>query len=242
MPSINTDFVTKTATPGDYRDSRLLGFLLRISKTGTKSYQVQGRIKGAGIIRHTIGKHGAPWTPKFAREEAERVLRLMKTGIDPRNEKRERQEQQQAKISQDRADQLRTKLTLRKVFEDWEKDERKDKKSTKDLYKQVLHKHLSDWLDLPLCEITTDMVSKRYNEVADRTVASANNTFRALRRLYNWVILEHETASGEPIISFNPVEVLSKRNKWRTLSSRDDLIADEDLKAWFNAVITLDND
>jgi hypothetical protein len=32
---------------------------------------------------HSIGRHGAPWTPDTARKEAQRLLGILVTGIDP---------------------------------------------------------------------------------------------------------------------------------------------------------------
>ena len=239
--NINTDFVTRTREPGEYRDSRLLGLVLRVSSTGAKSYQVQGRIKGAGVVRHTIGKHGAPWTCRSAREEAERILHLMKTGVDPRQEKRERLAVQSARIAEETIKQLREEVTVKLAFESWCADERKVKASTKKLYKEVICKHLVDWLNMPLTEITADMVVKRYDKVADKTVASANNCFRALRRIYNWALLEYEQTTGDLVITSNPVQVLSKRKKWRNLKCRENLVADSDLKILYQALQKLES-
>src|ERR1700738_5161585 len=36
---------------------------------------------------HTIGRHGAPWTPDTAREEAKRLLGEVSKGADPASEK-----------------------------------------------------------------------------------------------------------------------------------------------------------
>ena len=38
---------------------------------------------GGRVHRFTIGKHGSPWTPSRARDEAGRLLALIKTGSDP---------------------------------------------------------------------------------------------------------------------------------------------------------------
>jgi integrase len=42
--------------------------------------------------RYTIGRHGAPWTPDSAREEALRLLREVAKGADPAGDKREARE------------------------------------------------------------------------------------------------------------------------------------------------------
>lgn len=241
MVNINNDFFRKNRPPGQYRDNRLSGFLIKVSATGVSSYQVHGRIKGGGLVRHTIGKHGAPWSPKTARDEAERIVHLMKLGIDPRVVKTERLAEKAVTVALKHNEDLRNSLTLRKAFVDWCADEKKTQPSTKGLYEDCLYKHLKDWLDLPLNGITEEMVVKRYDKVADETVASANNTFRALRRVFYWAMDEYLDTEKKPILLSNPVYVLSKRNKWRKLPPRRVLIDFENLSRWFDAVYSITN-
>src|SRR5439155_1991593 len=47
--------------------------------------------------RYTIGKHGSPWTPDTAREEAQRLLGRVANEVDPTKERK-------AKLSAHRAD------------------------------------------------------------------------------------------------------------------------------------------
>lgn len=242
MANINTDFFrVKNRPPGQYRDEKLSGFIVKISETGVCSYQVHGRIKGGVLVRHTIGKHGAPWTPKMARDEAERIIHLMKLGIDPRAVKAERIAEKAAIVTLKHNEDLRNSLTIRRAFQEWCADEKKTQQSTKDLYRDCLYKHLKDWLDLPLVGVSEEMVVKRYDKVADETVSSANNTFRALRRVFYWSMEEYLDAEKKPILLTNPVRVLSKRNKWRKLPPRRDLIDFKNLSKWFDAVCSLKN-
>jgi hypothetical protein len=61
---------------------------------GVKSYIVQYRLGGRGVStrRVTIGRHGREWQPGPAREEARDILRLVRKGIDPYEERRRRAE------------------------------------------------------------------------------------------------------------------------------------------------------
>jgi integrase len=63
-------------------DSEIKGFGLKITPRGKKIYVLQYRIHGA-LRRYTIGSHGSPWTPTEARDEALRLLGLVKDGKDP---------------------------------------------------------------------------------------------------------------------------------------------------------------
>lgn len=78
-------------------DDRLKGFGLRVEPSGKKSYVLQYRMGGraSGTRRLTIGRHGSPWTPNTARDEAERLLRMIATGTDPIEATRDRQRLEQ---------------------------------------------------------------------------------------------------------------------------------------------------
>lgn len=79
------------AKPGDRDvfiwDSDLKGFGLKVTPSGSKIYVAQGRINGRPK-RYTIGRHGSPWTPDQAREEAGDILHAMSKGEDPMEAKR----------------------------------------------------------------------------------------------------------------------------------------------------------
>lgn len=71
-------------------DSDLSGFGVRVSKAGAKSYVLKYRV-GAMQRWYTIGRHGSPWTPEKARQEAKRLLGRVAEGRDPAaDRKRER--------------------------------------------------------------------------------------------------------------------------------------------------------
>lgn len=63
-------------------DEDLIGFGLKVTPNGRKTYLVQYRIRGAKK-RVMIGVHGSPWTPEQARQEAGRLLGLVANGKDP---------------------------------------------------------------------------------------------------------------------------------------------------------------
>jgi integrase len=68
-------------------DSDLKGFGLKVTPSGSKIYVAQGRINGRPK-RCTRGRHGSPWTPDQAREEAGDILYAMSKGEDPMEVKR----------------------------------------------------------------------------------------------------------------------------------------------------------
>jgi len=64
------------------------GFGARRQRGPAVVYFVKYRTKGGGRQRwHKIGRHGAPWTPDTAREEATRILGTVAAGGDPADER-----------------------------------------------------------------------------------------------------------------------------------------------------------
>ncbi|MBF0455789.1 MAG: tyrosine-type recombinase/integrase [Magnetococcales bacterium] len=69
-------------------DSDLIGFGLKVTPLGRKTYFVQYRHEGRKR-RLSIGPHGSPWTPDMARQKAVEVLGLVSSGEDPAEAKQE---------------------------------------------------------------------------------------------------------------------------------------------------------
>ena len=70
-------------------DADLSGFGLKATPAGRKVYLVQYRLGGrkGRTRRVTIGRHGSPWTPESARNEAKRLLGEVGAGRDPAEER-----------------------------------------------------------------------------------------------------------------------------------------------------------
>jgi Arm DNA-binding domain len=71
-------------------DATLPGFGARRQKGPAVAYVVFYRTTDGRQRWHTIGRHGAPWTPDQARAEARRLLGLVVGGADPAGEKQAR--------------------------------------------------------------------------------------------------------------------------------------------------------
>lgn len=91
MPAKITKRIVDAAKPGEQDsfiwDSEIKGFGLKVTPKGKKVYVLQYRFQGV-LRRYTIGAHGNPWTPDKARDEALRLLGLVKDGKDPATAKK----------------------------------------------------------------------------------------------------------------------------------------------------------
>jgi Arm DNA-binding domain len=67
-------------------DTAVPGFGAR-RQTGAAAYVLKYHTDGGRQRWHTIGRHGAPWTPDTARKEARRLLAEVAQGADPAAEK-----------------------------------------------------------------------------------------------------------------------------------------------------------
>src|ERR1700761_4581356 len=68
-------------------DGSVVGFGARRQVSWVVSYFVTYRTTGGRKRTYTIGKHGSPWTPDTARQEARRVLGEVAKGADPQADK-----------------------------------------------------------------------------------------------------------------------------------------------------------
>ena len=68
-------------------DAAVPGFGARRQRSKAVSYILFYRTLEGRQRWHTIGRHGSPWTPDMAREEAKRILGKVADGADPATEK-----------------------------------------------------------------------------------------------------------------------------------------------------------
>ena len=83
----------RTLAPGaviwDAGKGAVAGFGARRQRDSV-AYVLKYRTEDGRQRWHTIGRHGAPWTPETARKEAKRLLGEVVKGHDPAAEKREK--------------------------------------------------------------------------------------------------------------------------------------------------------
>jgi integrase len=178
-------------------DDVVKNFGVRISQK-TKTYFVQGRVNGKRK-KFTIGKHGV-YTLDQARKKAVTVLRGMAEGIDPSEEKKKKEVEA---------------VTLDEVVESYIRDRTLKPNSVKDIRKQ-LNGVFNDWKDEPITGITRDGCLSLFRERSKESPAQANQAFRILRAVLNYAIEVYR-----PVITENPVQVISGAGIWNTIKPKN---------------------
>ena len=205
------------------RDSELKGFAVRVTAGGSKSFCFEKRIKGRSV-RRTIGPYPDLSVEK-ARRQAHIWLGLLAEGKNPFKE------------DDDRA---RTKLTLKFVFADYIKARKSLKPQTVIDYQQLIDRAFRDWRNQSLSEITKSMVQQRHGWLGRRNGPHyANNALRLLRALYNFAGAAYDDAEGQPLVSLNPVSVLTQTRAWYPNKRRRTVITRAQLPSWYKAVLAL---
>ncbi|MDP5239104.1 integrase family protein [Uliginosibacterium sp. 31-16] len=183
-------------------DDELKGFGVRVTASGKKVFILQYRIQG-NTRRVTLGPYG-PITCDEARKRAITELAEVYKGNDPADKKKEAAVQ---------------RVTLREVAQNY-----LDTKTTKNgplraaTRKSIdyhITKTFSDWADKPVARIDRDGCKKRYLELSKTAPVLANQAFRVLRALLNWVREEYSTKDGSYLLfAENPVTRMLKTSPW----------------------------
>lgn len=195
-------------------DAKLSGFGVKVTPSGAKSYLVQYRMGGreTPTRRYTLGKHGAPWTPAKAREEAERILTEVRRGADPQKDKHKRRQE-----AIDLAFDAYAERFLRLYGErSWNAKTLGDAKrfltGAKSPARMLLDKK-------PLPKIARSDIAAVLDEVPATSPGYARNLYACLRKLFSWAV-----SRGD--IDRSPFEGFQGP---RPVASRDRVLTDEEL-------------
>lgn len=156
-------------------DDELRGFGVRVTANGAKSYIYQYRLGGreAQKKRATIGRHGSPWTPATAREEAQRLALMAGKGIDPADHDRERR-RQAVDLAFSAYVTAFTNDELKASWKDWQGPSRLLEREAVPVLKTK-----------PLPQIKRSDVAAVLDRMADRP-ALARVAHATLRKLFKW--------------------------------------------------------
>jgi integrase len=199
MPTLRTitDTAAEKLKPAktaqvDYFDRTYPGLVLRVSKTGVKSWNYVYRINGKPR-RMTFGRFGdAPplLTVEAAHEAWRNAYALVQKGQDPASKT----------PTEGRTD-------FAGVAAEWLKRDQAHKRTLDVTTKMLAREVLPKWGDREISEITRRNILDLIDGVADRgTVTMARRIFGSLHRLFVW-------AKARGIIETNPMDKLPKPGK-----------------------------
>ncbi|MFH7319771.1 tyrosine-type recombinase/integrase [Desulfurivibrio sp. D14AmB] len=202
-------------------DSELKGFGVRLNPN-SRVYIVQARIQGR-TRRVTLGKHGVITTDQ-ARDKARKALVDMAEGKDPAAEK---------------ARQKAVAVTLRQVVADYIEARTLAPLSVASI-QHHLNSNLAALADKPISHITRDTVKKMYLAKAEQSPSQAVQCFRNLRALLNFARATYRH-NDKPILTENPVQVLSDARLWATVKPKRRKIQVSKVGAFWNGLMAIKN-
>jgi hypothetical protein len=211
MAKITKNFIeNKLSRPSKgqifHRDDLLRGFALRVTPH-TVSFVVECRLLGKNR-RIKVGEYPAV-SLQIARLEGRRLLALMKAGKDPIWEKEKHQV---------------ATITVREVLDAYLACRQLRPNSIRS-FVQLFHRCIADWLEMPIAEITRDMVVARHRELTRTTRQGTSGKTQANMAMERFGILVNFAANnfevdGVPIVRSNPVKKLSQLRAWHPTTRR----------------------
>ena len=205
-------------------DDEIKGFGVRVLSTGTMSFILQQRIHGKDR-RMTLGRYGKV-TVEQARKLAQANTGLIASGGDPVAEKKRKNA---------------VEIKLAQVLEDYFTSRKNLAPKTVHDMRATLGWGCPIWLTLPAARITRNMVERRHRELGEKGHGAANKWGRYLRALLNFAAAKYTDAEGQPILTDNPVKVLSSTRAWYRVARRQSVIQPHQIAAWWDAVTRLRN-
>ncbi len=201
----------------DYWDTDVQKLCCRVSSSGTKSFSITKRLTTGRLQRVTLGQ----WpevSVSQARKLALAALSEIADGHNPNELKRKKRYRS---------------MTLQQLFDTYLDDKQDGLREATILdYTKKLNQGFKDWLNKPVNTITREMVKARRNSFT----GGRDNKMRVLRLLMSYA---HKTLK---IIDNNPVDILTDGKLWDRPVRRERIIALQDLKKWYDAVLNLDNE
>jgi integrase len=205
------------------RDDQLVGFGLRVTPNGAKSFIVESRVSGR-MRRFTVGPVER-FSVSEARLRARALLAEMHDGKDPQVKRR---------ATRQRSDTLTTMLEAYILA-------KRVKDTTAEKYRAQMRRNLSDWMEKPLGEISPQMVRLRYEAILKRSISEANGTMRALRAVCRRAIkVLPDRVDGTPMMKVVPT--VSLEGEWKTLDRKTSILDPHELRPWWHAVEGLRSD
>jgi integrase len=173
------DELVATEKPIFVFDTALAGFVLKVTPTGRRTYQLRYRMGGRSspLKTYTIGVHGQ-LSPDQARRMAEGLVGDVRRGIDPATEK--------AKKKADDRGALTVETLSKEFLEIYGETKLKPRSYLE--YERAFRKHLNPRIGrLKVRDVTHGEV-ERLHHAMKATPPNANRAIAALSKFFSWAI------------------------------------------------------
>jgi integrase len=209
------------AAPYDVRDDELKGLRVRVMPSGERSFVLLARFtKGADPTRRALGTYPAMGVAE-ARKKAAQWKNQIKAGIDPAAEE-ERQR---------RDEERKQRNSFAAVAEEFIRHIHRQQLRTASHMEHNLRKVVAEWGSRPITDITSDDVKRFVRQAIDRDArAKAFSDFTLIRRLFNWSL-----GTDDHGLQFNPCSRLKPADLIGPRASRDRVLSDAELRAFWRA-------
>ena len=218
-------FVERTPAPHPsgkqqlYWDEELSGFGMLVSGvTDSRTFIVQRDIKGK-TRRVTIGATNV-LDIEQARERAKAVLADFYQGKDPKAKTPEA-------------------ATLRQTLEAYLAARKSLSEGSVREYRRKIETHLASWLDLPLRDITAEMVEVRHRAIPAEVPKRYSGTTAANLAMKTFSLLWNFASERDPTLPRNPV--LRLKRQWYPTQRRTRHVKQQDMAAFYAAVCKLES-
>ena len=169
-----------------------------------------------------------------ARDKALAFFDVSKTGdIKQLFEEKERKEEDAEKRKNT------AQVNLQQVLDSYTSEKDLKPGTIKD-YKKAMDETFGDYLDIPITEVTREIILSLYRKRVKKSVARTNNAMRVFRALYNYhrAITRQDDGTYLPE---NPVSILREAQILKKVKRRKEFIDKDQLEVWFKTVLSLNN-
>lgn len=163
--------IPANTTVWDEGKGAVTGFGMRRQRGAAVSYVLKYRLVDGRQRWHTIGRHGAPWTPDLARVEARRILGEVVKGADPSGQK---QADRKAETVAELCDLYLSEAKAGRILTRRARDK---KASTLDGDRGRIERHIKPLLgQLKVAAVTSRDIEKFRDAVSDGVTAAREKT------------------------------------------------------------------
>lgn len=208
MPTVkitkrSVDSVVPTGKQGFLWDTEVKGFGLKTTLSGKRKYIYQYRTGGreSATQRFTIGEHGSPWTPDLARKEALRLASLVRQGVDPREDQRQKRKAA-VTLAFDQYSNAFIEGYLEVHWKRWKEA------------KRILDRDIVPIFGRrPITSITKGDIDDLLGSMNDRP-ALKRQAYAILSKMFNWALKTRGDVTVSPLTTMDAVPNVKARDRY----------------------------